>query len=40
VIPPNYNLPDGVTDADISPETEKEPSLYLDEDEPRERDGE
>lgn len=38
MIPPSFNLPDGVTDFDISQEPEKEPNLYLDEDEPKERD--
>lgn len=38
-IPPNWNLPDGCSDEDISPEPEQPPSEYVDDgDEPRERD--
>lgn len=36
MIPANFNLPDGVTDEDISPEEEPEESLYVDVNEPRE----
>jgi hypothetical protein len=36
MIPNNFNLPDGCTDEDISPEEEQEESLYVDENEPRE----
>lgn len=36
MIPPNYNLPDGCGDEDISPEQEPEESQYVDVNEPRE----
>lgn len=31
-----FNLPDGASVDDIDPTPEREPSLYMDEDEPRE----
>jgi hypothetical protein len=35
-IPENFNLPDGCEESDIDPPSEREESLYLDENEPRE----